>query len=151
MKKLLNHYIATATVVLLFVCLNSMPLHGQKNTVIVKDAKGTGISGISVFLFTTKTVSCKCFPLGGCTFSPAPFDISLTGNSGHAKFGEKGDPELKPNTTYYAAIDAKCIDPQIQNQPCNDTNNPCGFSITWAQDPCKTNDKGKFDPISIIK
>lgn len=151
MKNLLKLNFVPSIAILLFFCMGSLALHGQKNTVIVRDAKGSGIPNITVYLFTTKAVSCKCFPLGGCTFSPNPFDVSKTGNSGHASFGDKGDPELKPNTTYYAAIDAKCIDPQIQNQPCHDTNNPCGFSVTWAQDPCKTNEKGKFDPVVIKK
>jgi hypothetical protein len=151
MKKLLNQDSLRVFAVMLLLFLSSSGSIGQKNTVIVKDSKGKGIESITVYLFTTKTVSCKCFPLGGCTFSPSPFDVSTSGNSGHAKFGEKGDPELKPNTTYYAAIDAKCIDPQIQNLPCNDSSNPCGFSIKWAQDECKTNDKGKFDAVSITK
>ena len=150
MKNLLEKARLRATVLFLF-CFISLSVFGQKNTVIVRDDKGTGVQGITVYLFTTKTITCKCFPLGGCTFFPTPFDASITGNNGHAKFGEKGDPALKASTTYYATIDAKCTEPSIQNQPCNDTNNPCGFSVTWAPKDCKTNDKGKFDPVIITK
>lgn len=133
----------------IFFFIMMQTLQGQKNTVIVRDAKGTGIEGVTVYLFDKKEGrTCVCFD-GGCLMSPPAYDINTTGNSGHAKFGQKGDPVIKPNTTYYASIDAKCSKTQDQQQPCNNQTNLCKFEASYKE--AKTDDKGKFDAVIFTK
>jgi hypothetical protein len=131
----------------LILLFTSLSVSAQKNTVIVTDANGTGVANVNVFLFEIKPTSCVCF-MGGCLFSNPAFDANVTNKNGQAKFAEKGDPQPKPSTTYYASINATCTKTQGQ-QPCDNNNNLCNFAATFME--FKTDKKGSFDVVKFVK
>jgi len=146
MKKLIDFAIANM-VIAFFIVICSVYSFGQSNTVLVTNAEGSGIGGVLVFIFEKKENSCTCFD-GGCIMT-IPFDANETDKNGQAKFGEKGDPQPKPNTTYFASIDAKCTKTQNQQQPCDNQTNLCKYSATYME--VKTDKKGKFKVVKFIK
>ena len=142
MKKLFAQgFLSTILPILIIVFSPSTIFSQGKNQIAVKDQKGTGIEGVSVHVFESKTGKCICF-MGGCI--PSPFDQDKTDKHGNATFkGGKNRPDLKANTTYVASIDDKCQ----QARQCNNPQQDCSFSATWYQ--FTTDKNGKFEGLVI--
>ena len=141
MKKILEKGFLAIAFPLLF-CSSPLAVMAQQNTVIVTDAKGTGIKDVVVTIFEGTAGKCGCIR-SFCmmlSFASVPTD-----EKGHAEFRDKAKP-LKPGISYMAFIGAKC---ESYQQQCTQYED-CRFTATSSK-KIDTDRKGNFNAVTIIK